>query len=596
MALCRDGSAPGSCASVFPKLWPASVARHFEPGDVYRSELLTGAAITAGRKRSLLALRKQHWQRIWSIALGGTLALASQPVGGAESASSPAPHRGGTLIFAVESEPANYDCHANVSFAFLHPVAPEYSTLLKFDAPNYPAVIGDLAESWTVSPDKLVYTFKLRPGVLFHDGTPLTAADVKASYERIVHPPEGVFSARQASYTAISAIETPDARTVIFRLYWPEAAMLANFASPWNCIYSAAKLNEDPLFPKTHILGSGPFVFVEHVKGERWRAKRFDKYFQHGKPYLDGYEARFLSGAKVVEALEKGEIQAQFRSFTPAERDHLQASLGNRVEVDESPWLINLLLVFNTKRPPFNDQRVRQALSLAIDRWQAAESLANTTYLKFVGGVMRPGFAMATPEAELTKLPGFSHDIMASRTEAKRLLAEAGIEKLEIAFVNRDVPIPYGPAADYVTAAWKEIGVTVSEKRLNTKEWEAALKSGDFDAGFDFAGDYFDDPTLQLAKYISRDLSPVNYSSATDRLLDALFIGQAVTPDPRQRVSIVRDFERRAVTAANAVPILWWNRIIVNSASVKGWTITPSHYLNQDLADVWLEADNPQSQ
>ena len=203
--------------------------------------------------------------------------------------------------------------------------------------------------------------------------TPLTAADVKASYERIVHPPKGVFSARQASHTAISTIETPDAHTIVFRLSWPEAAMLA---SPWNCIYSAAKLNEDPLFPKAHILGSGPFAFVEHVKGERWRAKRFDKYFQAGKPYLDGYEARFLSGAKVVDALEKGDIQAQFRSFTPAERDHLRASLGNRVEVAESPWLINLLLVFNSKRRPFDDARVRRALSLAIDRWQAAESLA----------------------------------------------------------------------------------------------------------------------------------------------------------------------------------------------------------------------------
>ena len=282
----------------------------------------------AEHKRSLLALRRQHRQHIWSIALGGTLALASlQTSGGAESGSAPTPHRGGTLVFAVESEPANYDCHANVSFAFLHPVAPHYSTLLKFDAADYPAVIGDLAESWTVSPDKRVYTFKLRPGVLFHDGTPLTAADVKASYESIVHPPEGVFSARQASHTAISAIETPDAHTVVFRLSWPEAAMLANFASPWNCIYSAAKLKQDPLFPKTHILGSGPFAFVEHVKGERWRAKRFDKYFQAGKPYLDGYEARFLSGAKVSMRSRR----ARFRRSSAASRRPSAITSGPRL-------------------------------------------------------------------------------------------------------------------------------------------------------------------------------------------------------------------------------------------------------------------------
>ena len=232
---------------------------------------------------------------------------------------------------------------------------------------------------------------------------------------------------------------------------------------------------------------------------------------------------------------------------------------------------------------------MRRALSLAIDRWDAAERLSGTTYMKFVGGVMRPGFAMATPEAELSSLPGFSRDIAASRAEAKQLLAEAGVVKLKIALVNRDVPIPYGPGADYVTAAWREIGVTVEEKRLNTKDWEAALKGGDFDAAFDFAGDYFDDPTLQLAKYVSRDLSPVNYSSATDRMLDALFVGQAVTPDPRQRARIVREFERRAMSEAYSVPVLWWNRIIANSARLRGWSITPSHYLNQDLADVWLE-------
>jgi peptide/nickel transport system substrate-binding protein len=500
------------------------------------------------------------------------------------------PKRGGTLIFAVESEPANYDCHANVSFAFLHPVAPHYSTLLKFDAANYPAIRGDLAESWSASPDKRSYTFKLKPNVLFHDGTPLTSADVKASYERIVHPTEGVVSARQATYAAIKTIETPDPRTVIFRLSWPEAAMLANFASPWNCIYSAAKLREDPQFPKTHVLGSGPFTFVEHVKGDHWSGKRFDKYFEQGKPYLDGYQARFMSGEKVIAALEHGDIQAQFRSVTPAERDRLVAALGDRVNVSDTPWLINLLLVFNTRRPPFDDARVRRALSLAIDRWQAAETLSSSTYMKFVGGVMRPGFAMATPEAELARLPGFSHDANAARAEAKRLLDLAGVKGLKIAVVNRDVPIPYWAGADYVAAAWKGLGITVEERRLNTKDWTAALKEGDFDAAFDFAGDYFDDPTLQLAKYISRDLSPVNYSSATDRMLDALFVGQAVTTDPRERAKIVREFERQALTQAYAVPILWWNRIVANSSRVKGWTITPSHYLNQDLADVWLGA------
>ncbi|HZB90611.1 MAG TPA: ABC transporter substrate-binding protein [Stellaceae bacterium] len=516
------------------------------------------------------------------------LVLFAAPLRAAENGAD-APRRGGILNFAVTAEPANYDCASNVSFAFLHPIAPHYSTLLKFDPANYPNVVGDLAQSWSVSADKKVYTFKLRPNVLFQDGTPLTSADIKASYEHVIHPPPGVFSARQADYASIAEIDTPDPLTVVFRLSWPQAAMLENFASPWNCIYSAAKLKQDPTYPATHILGTGPFTFVEHVKGDHWTGKRFDRYFRPGHPYLDGYVAHFMSGAKLVSAFESGEVDAEFRSVTPTQRDQLEAAMGDRITTSESPWLINLLLIFNTRHKPFDDVRVRRALSLAIDRWKMADELSKTTYMKFVGGIMRPGFSMATPEAELERLPGFSRDAAASLAEARELMAEAGVKNLTVNIVNRDIPIPYGPGADYVTAAWKQLGVSVKEVRLDNKHWDEALKSGAFDAAYDFDGDYFDDPTLQMTKYVSPDLSPDNYTGATDRMLDALFVGQAVIPDPRERAKIVRSFERRALSQAYSVPILWWNRIVATSSRFHGWTITPSHYIEQDLADVWLD-------
>jgi peptide/nickel transport system substrate-binding protein len=128
------------------------------------------------------------------IVIACAILIASHGTAAAESM----PKRGGTLVFAVDAEPPNYDCHANFSFVFIHPVIPHYSTLLKFDTANYPQIVGDLAESWSVSADRRTYTFKLRRNVLFHDGSPLTSSDVKASYERIIHPPEGVLSVRQA--------------------------------------------------------------------------------------------------------------------------------------------------------------------------------------------------------------------------------------------------------------------------------------------------------------------------------------------------------------------------------------------------------------
>jgi peptide/nickel transport system substrate-binding protein len=500
------------------------------------------------------------------------------------------PTRGGTLEFAVDAEPPNYDCHANFSFVFIHPIIPHYSTLLKFDTANYPQVVGDLAEAWTVSPDRRTYTFKLRPNVLFHDGSRLTAADVKASYERIIHPPSGVLSVRQADYAAVTEIDTPDPTTVVFHLQWPDAAMLANFASPWNCIYSAAKLRQDPLFPKEHVLGTGPFFFVEHAKGDHWSGRRWDKYFVPTKPYLDGYRADFVSGAAAVKAMEDGRIMAQFRSFTPAERDEMVKAAGDRLEVREGPWISYLALAFNAARPPFDDARVRRALSLAIDRWAGAQTLADTTFLKYVGGLMRPGTAISMSEAELVTLPGFSRDIAASRAEARRLLAEAGATNLRIALTNRkDVPIPYGPAGDFVAAAWREIGAQVTLEMLSTKDWQTALETGRFAVAVDLAADFFDDPTIQLARYVSRDLSPINHAGSTDRFLDALYIGQALSTDPQQRAKIVRDFERYALTAAYTVPILWWNRIVVTAEKFKGWNMSPSQYIGQDLADVWLE-------
>src|SRR5205823_12410379 len=131
-----------------------------------------------------------------AIASAAALIAASASLCGAAAADSAAKH-GGTLEFAVLVEPGNYDCHGNISFAFLHPIAPHYSTLLKFDAPNYPQIVGDLAESWNVSPDRLTYTFKLRPNVLFHDGSRLTSAALAASSQRLAPPPPGVISARQ---------------------------------------------------------------------------------------------------------------------------------------------------------------------------------------------------------------------------------------------------------------------------------------------------------------------------------------------------------------------------------------------------------------
>jgi peptide/nickel transport system substrate-binding protein len=517
----------------------------------------------------------------------GVAALSLAPGAGAADT----PKTGGVLKFAVGAEPPNYDCHAQTSFAFIHPVRPHYSTLLEFDTAKYPAIKGDLAESWTVSKDGLAYTFKLRKGVKFHDGSTFSSEDIKATYERLRNPPAGVLSIRQASYADIASIETPDPLTVVFKLKKPNASMLTNFASPWDCVYSAAKLKQDPKFPERNVLGTGPFTFAGHVAGSHWTGRKFDGYFQKGKPYLNGFVAIFIAGAPMVNALAAGEVLAEFRGHSPADRDRLVKALGDKASVLESPWVCSLVVTFNTKKKPFDDARVRQALSLGTDRWGGAQALSKVALVRHVGGILRPGYDLAASEKELVTYPGFSRDINASRTQARKLLQDAGVPNLTFTLTNRNVAMPYTPVGVFLIDQWRQIGVTVKHEQLETRLYLAAQQRDNptFDAALDFNCDFMDEPNLQLQKYLSHDRSTINYAQQTDRVLDDLFDKQSGELDRKKRYALLREFEKRALEQAYTIPTIWWHRIIVIHKQLKGWHITPSHYVGQDLADVWLD-------
>jgi peptide/nickel transport system substrate-binding protein len=493
------------------------------------------------------------------------------------------------LNFSVVAEPPNYDCHASTTFALLHPIAPHYSTLLKFDGPGYPRVRGDLAKSWEVAPDGRTFTFKLHEKVTFHDGSALTSADVKASYERIANPPTGVVSARRAFWADLDRVETPDPQTVVFRMKNAVAGLIEHFANPYNCIYSAKKLAQNPKYPETEIMGTGAFRFVQHVKGSFWEGKRHDGYFQPGKPYLDGYKAFFVRSNAVVPGMLGGQFDAEFRGRNPKERDQLLADGGGRFVNQEGTWVGALMLIFNTKKKPFDDIRVRQALSMAIDRWGGSEPLSKISILKGVSGVLRPGYSLALTEADLVKLPGWSKNAESSRAAARRLLKDAGVENLNVRLLNRNVAEPYSPGGIYVVDQWRRIGVTTQHEQLETKLYFDGLESGSFDVAIEFINDPNDDPTQQFAKYLTKAASPIGYSGHEDKKIDELYEQQRRAVDPVARRRIVNELERYALTTAYNVPLLWYHRIITKHRKIKGWHFTPSHYVQQDLTEVWLD-------
>ena len=330
------------------------------------------------------------------------------------------PRRGGVLLAVIGADPPSLDPHQESTFANIQLVAPLYSTLMQIDPYNFPKIIGDVATEWKISPDGLTYTFKIRQGIRFHDGSPLTAADVKATYDKIVSPPEGVRSVRKNAYTAVARIETPDPSTVVFKLKFPSASLLDNLASPWNVIFPKKYLDKDPNHFKTNVVGSGPFKFKSYTRGSTFEGERNPDYFVKDRPYLDGYKF-FISPETSVRAaaIRSGRAYIEFRDLPIAEVDAIRKQLGRQGRRPDTPVTGQFGIAINNTAKPFNDVRVRKALTLGFDRYTGGKVLQTLTGLRDVGGLMRPGTEWAMPEAELQKLPGFWRDAEKSRAEAQ---------------------------------------------------------------------------------------------------------------------------------------------------------------------------------
>jgi peptide/nickel transport system substrate-binding protein len=501
------------------------------------------------------------------------------------------PRSGGELIFVVPSQPPSYDAHQEETFGVIHPMAPHYNTLLRVDPFDKTGTkpVGDLAESWTIARDGLTYTFKLRRGVKFHDGSEMTSRDVKASYDKIIFPGPNVKSLRKHAYQAVRAVEAPDPYTVVFRLKWPESSFLLNLCSPWNWIYRADILEKDPAWYEKNVMGTGPFTFVEHVKGSHWVGKKNPNYWDTGKPYLDGYRAIFIRDSAAQVAAIRGErAHIQFRGFSPAERDSLVAALGPKVTVQESPWDCVLMVAMHHEKKPFDDKRVRRALTLALDRYQGSQALSKIAIVREVAGVQVPGTPYATPPEELEKLAGYWKDIGKSRAEARRLLKEAGVpDGFSFTFKNRGIPMPYEPLGVWLIDQWRQVGLNVRQEIIEASAYHPMLKRGDFEVAMDFQCGFIVEPDLDLARFVST--SDANYGRHKDTAIDDLYQRQARAADPEERKRLARQLEKRLLDEeVHVLYTLQWHRIIPHSSKVKGWTVTPSHYLNNQLDTVWL--------
>src|SRR3954468_2428166 len=383
-------------------------------------------------------MRSGAW--FMATALAGMAAIATPASAGEE-----APKRGGNLTFMIPADaPPSFDGHREDTFAMLHATAPFYSTLIRINPENPSSTTDFVCDLCTEMPQPTeegrTYTFKLRNGIKFHDGSPLTAADVKASWEHIIFPPEGGISPRQSWYMMVEKIETPDPTTVVFRLKFATGAFLPALADAFGFIYQKEKLEQDPRWYEKNILGSGPFKFVSYETGQSVSGVRNPDYYHEGLPYLDGFTGIFADKQAVrVEGIRADRAAMEFRGLPPSTRDELAGVLGDKLTVQESDWNCGSLVTPNQKRKPFDDVRVRRALTLAIDRWHGVPSLSKIANIRNVAGIVFPASPLAATTEELQQLAGSRPDIEKSRAEASRPLKEAGAEGISFELLNRNV-------------------------------------------------------------------------------------------------------------------------------------------------------------
>ena len=277
-------------------------------------------------------MRRSSPKLTTAVLFGCALALG---VAGQASAAV-TPKRGGILNFVVGSKIPSYDLHKETTFGVIHPIAPFYSLLIRINPENPQSAtdfVCDLCEGSVPKPTNggKTFTFKIQKGVKFHNGRPLTAKDVLATYQKIIFPPEGVPSARKAFFKMVSSVTSPDEYTVIFNLQFPSGAFIPALATPFNIVMSKEMIDQHGMsWYAKNIMGSGPFMFVDHQPGSFVSGKRFDDYHHKGQPYLDGYKA--ISAPKMavrLNAIRGNRAAIEFRGFPPKARDDLVNALGD---------------------------------------------------------------------------------------------------------------------------------------------------------------------------------------------------------------------------------------------------------------------------
>jgi peptide/nickel transport system substrate-binding protein len=496
--------------------------------------------------------------------------------------------RGGILHFNLPGDPANLDLHQATTSTDLWCIGPCFDTLLQFDPNDQTKILPCLAERWDISSDGLTYTFFLRQGVQFHDGSPFTSKDVLVTFQRIISPPEGVNSPRSVFFNTVERIETPDDVTVRFVLKQPDPALLYNVAIPWTGIYPAHLIEAGADLRDTkNLIGTGPFKFKSYTPGVAFELERNPNYFDKDLPYLDGIVGHPMTDWNAVaQAFLAGQLHL-YRSLTTPPLDLFQGK--SDIQVVGVPTTLVWRLILNARTfEPFKDERVRRAITLALDR--EAMIAAMTEGRSVLSGWMHPYGAWALPEDRVRQARGFGKDKEADRQQAKQLLAEAGFPnglEFELLAFNLDVTTP-----SLIADQLGQVGIKAKPQILQLGEYVQRIVAREFQMALGFNAPWVDEPKSTFGAWITSNEQASLTGLWSDELIQLYQqIERELDIDKRKQLTHELDFRTLDDPVFGMIyvyrPVIWH---VFRPAILANWTPQPNYNLTEKHATTWLRS------
>lgn len=521
-----------------------------------------------------------------TTAASGSAAAATKPAAASTSAPAatgsavPAPttaaaagnaKKGGVLKVGVQGDPVALDPHSTSLTATNHIVEHIYGRLVTIDATLSPK--PDLAESWEIAPDGLVYTFKLRKGVKFHNGQTLVAGDVKYSYERVLDPKTK--STSTAGLASIDKIEAPDDGTVKITLKKPNAAFLVGLWSPNYAIVRKEDVDKNGDLTK-FANGTGPFKFKEYVPNTKLTLERFADYYEAGKPYLDGIEfVPVPDDTARSTAVRTGTVD--FVEYAPAKDiPQLKADKSLVIAGDQNTNIRYLGFNLTQKDKPWANPKVRQAISLAMDRQAIVDAafygLAIPTLTVFP-----PGY-WATLD---TKVP--PQDIKA----AKAMLADAGFPNGFKTTIKTWSSYPFlSNAALAVQDQLKQIGIQAEVLQEDNGTFIADNNAKNYELLVSGTSGYTDPNEIMLGNFGTGLAS--NNSGYSDPDFDKLVTDGVATTKQEDRKKVYAQLQQKLLADNPWVMLYVGSQYEAMKTYVKGYVHNPTG-TNVALKDTWLD-------